>query len=77
MEVKQIIPITRFDNGDADKVFEEVELEGPKIVVENNKPVCVLLSPSRYESLMNWLSDYDRLIEAVRIPAELKSEKEV
>ncbi len=56
--MKSMIPITRFNRGEASKIFEEVELSGTKIVMKNNKPACVLLSPAQYESLMEMLSDY-------------------
>lgn len=56
--MKSIIPITRFNKCEATKIFEEVEAAGMKIVMKNNQPVCVLLSPSQYESLMEMLSDF-------------------
>lgn len=62
--LKSMIPITRFNKGEATKIFEEVEQTGPKIVVKNNKPACVLISPSQYESLMGMLSDYILYTEA-------------
>ena len=59
-----MIPITRFNKGEANKIFDEVEHSGTKIVVKNNKPACVLLSPSQYENLMEMLSDYMLYTEA-------------
>ena len=59
-----MIPITRFNKGEATKIFDEVEASGAKIVVKNNKPACVLLSPAQYESLMEMLSDYMLYTEA-------------
>lgn len=64
--LKTMIPISRFNKGEANKIFEEVEKTGTKIVVKNNKPACVLLSPSKYETLMEMLSDYILLEEADR-----------
>lgn len=55
--MNSIVPITRFNKGEANKVFDEVENSGMKIVVKNNKPACVLLSPMQYENLMEMLSD--------------------
>ena len=52
-----IVPITRFNKGEAGKVFDEVEKNGIKIVVKNNKPACILLSPEQYEALMEMLAD--------------------
>ena len=64
--MKSIVPITRFNKGEANKIFDEVQASGTKIVVKNNKPACVLLSPSQCESLMETLSDYLLLDEAGR-----------
>ena len=55
--INSIVPITRFNKGEAGKVFDEVEKNGIKIVVKNNKPACILLSPEQYETLMEMLSD--------------------
>ena len=62
--MNSMIPITRFNKGEATKIFEEVEISGMKIVVKNNKPACVLVSPAQYERLMEMLSDYMLYTEA-------------
>ena len=62
--MKKIVPITRFNKGEASKIFDEVQKNGTKIVVKNNHPACVLVSPDQYESLMEMLSDYLLLSEA-------------
>lgn len=56
--MKSIVLITHFNKCEAAKILEEVEAAGMKIVTKNNQPVCVLLSPSQYESLMEMLSDF-------------------
>ena len=38
--------------------LDEVEATGTKIVMKNNRPACILMSPSQYENLMEMLSDY-------------------
>lgn len=55
--MKRIVPITRFNKGEANKIFDEVESSGTKIVMKNNKPTCVLVSPTQYEALIEMLSD--------------------
>lgn len=55
--MKRIVPITRFNKGEANKIFDEVESSGTKIVMKNNKPTCVLISPTQYEALIEMLSD--------------------
>ena len=64
--MRKIVPITRFNKGEANKIFEEVQVSGTKIVMKNNRPACVLISPDEYESLMEMLSDYLLLAEADR-----------
>lgn len=58
-----MVPITRFNKGEASKIFNEVEADGTKIVVKNNRPACVLVSPDQYEALMETLSEYMLLAE--------------
>ena len=50
--MRSMIPVSRFNKGEASKIFDEVEKSGMGIVVKNNKPTCVLLSPQRYEEVM-------------------------
>ena len=68
--MKKIVPITRFNKGEASKIFDEVQTSGTRIVVKNNHPACVLISPEQYESLVEMLSDYLLLTEADRRMAE-------
>lgn len=56
--MKSIVPITRFNKGEANRIFDEVEASGTKIVMKNNRPACILMSPAQYETLMEMLSDY-------------------
>lgn len=56
--LNSMIPISRFNKGEANKIFDEVDKTGTKIVVKNNQPACVLLSPHQYEYLMEMLSDF-------------------
>ena len=52
-----LIPISRFNKGEANKIFDEVRVSGLKIVVKNNAPACVLLTPERYQEIMDLLDD--------------------
>lgn len=69
--MRSIVPISRFNKGEANRIFEEVEVGGPKVVMKNNRPACVLVSPEKYETLMEMLSDYILQEEA---EARLESE---
>ena len=53
-----LIPISRFNKGEANKIFDEVRLSGYKIVVKNNAPACVLLAPEKYKELAELLDDH-------------------
>ncbi len=64
--MRTIVPITRFNEGEANRIFDEVESSGTKVVMKNNGPVCILMSPSKYETLMEMLSDYIMQEEAER-----------
>lgn len=68
MSVKNIrdtlVPITRFNKGEANKVFDEVNKHGVKIVLKSNTPVCVLVKPDQYDSMIEALEDYALFFEA-------------
>ena len=49
--LNSIISITRFNKGEAGKIIEEVKENGPRIIVKNNVPECVLISHEDYDSL--------------------------
>ncbi|MCL1819728.1 MAG: type II toxin-antitoxin system Phd/YefM family antitoxin [Oscillospiraceae bacterium] len=52
-----MIPITRFNRGEANKIFDEVRATGCKVVVKNNAPACVLLTPEMYQKMVDMLED--------------------
>jgi len=58
------IPISRFNKGEANKIFDEVRLSGCKIVVKNNTPACILLAPERYQEMMDMIDDHYLLVLA-------------
>jgi PHD/YefM family antitoxin component YafN of YafNO toxin-antitoxin module len=62
--MESIVPITRFNRGEAGKVFEEVSQYGVKVVVKNNVPACVLVKPEQYDAMMEALEDYALYVEA-------------
>lgn len=53
-----IVPISRFNKGEASKIFDEVNASGVKIVVKNNKPTCVLITPEKYEEMLETIENY-------------------
>lgn len=55
--IKNTVPITQFNRGLAGKIFEDVKKQGAKVVMKNNSPECVLMSPEEYLNLMEELED--------------------
>jgi len=52
-----VIPITRFNRGEASKIFDEVKESGCKVVVKNNIPTCVMLTPERFKEMIDMIED--------------------
>ena len=52
-----LVPITRFNKGEASKIFDEVRETGCKVVVKNNAPACVLLTPEKYQEMIEMIED--------------------
>lgn len=65
-----LVSISRFNRGEATKIFKEVDKVGVKYVLKNNEPISVLMSPSRYEEIMEALDDYMLFFEAEKRVAE-------
>lgn len=55
--LKAFIPISRFNQGEANKIFAEVKQSGHKIVMKNNMPICVLVDPQKYQEMLNIIED--------------------
>lgn len=55
--IENTISISLFNRGLAGKIFDEVKHSGAKVVMKNNAPECVLLSPDEYIKLLNEADD--------------------
>ena len=55
--IENTIPISQFNRGLAGKIFADVRQSGAKVVMKNNAPECVLLSPQEYVRIMDALND--------------------
>lgn len=53
----QTVSITEFNRGFAGRIFNDVKMHGSKVVLKNNAPECVLISPDDYTKLMEELED--------------------
>lgn len=61
-----LIPITMFNKGQASKIFDKLSSQKELIVLKNNVPSAVILSPEEYKRLSEIAEDYALLLEAVR-----------
>lgn len=55
--IHHTIPISQFYKGSAEQIFEDVRKTGVKLVMSDNEPECVLMSPIAYVNLMDELAD--------------------
>ena len=62
--LESTVPISQFNRGMAGKIFDEVKKHGAKIVMKNNEPECVLLSPEDYIALIDQVNDAKLLLLA-------------
>ena len=62
--IKNTVSISLFNKGLAGKVFDEVKKTGTKLVIKNNNPEAVIMSPEEYISLVDELNDAKLLAEA-------------
>jgi len=62
--IDSIVPISRFNKGEANKIFKEVKTNGIRIVVKNNTPECILISPKEYQDMIEQYEDALLLVEA-------------
>lgn len=64
--IENTVPITQFNRGLAGKIFDEVKHCGAKVVMKNNSPECVLLSPEEYIHLLDEVNDARLLATATQ-----------
>lgn len=62
---ENIVPISRFNKGEASKIFTEVKNIGQKFVFKNNVLECILLSPEQYDEFMERMIHMELYIEAL------------
>lgn len=64
--IENTVSISQFNRGLAGKIFDEVKRCGAKVVMKNNSPECVLLSPKEYIQLLNEVNDAKLLATAAQ-----------
>lgn len=55
--INHTIPISQFHKGMAAQIFSDVRKYGAKVVIKNNEPECVLMSPADYMDFMDDLAN--------------------
>ena len=58
------VPISQFNKGQAAKIFDRLRSERELIVLKNNQPSAIILSPEEYTRLTEIEEDYFLLLEA-------------
>lgn len=59
-----LIPISQFNKGKAAQIFDRLRTEKELVVLKNNQPSAVILSPDEYTRLTEIEEDYRLLLEA-------------
>lgn len=62
----RLIPITQFNRGQASRIFDRLRSESELIVLKNNQPSAVILSPDEYTRLAEIEENYTLLLEAAK-----------
>ena len=62
----RLIPITQFNRGQASKIFDRLHSEPELVVLKNNQPSAVILSPDEYTRLAEIEENYMLLLEATK-----------
>lgn len=63
---ERLVPISDFSQGKAGKIFADVvENDNEYIVLKNNQPTAVLVSPKEYRETQEKVSKLERLLETV------------
>ena len=63
--LNSLVPITQFNRGQAARIFDRLHSESQLVVLKNNQPAAVILSPSEYQRLSEIEEDYLLLREAM------------
>lgn len=62
--LQSLVPISQFNKGQAAKIFDRLHSEKELIVLKNNQPSAIILSPEEYKRLTEIEEDYLLLLEA-------------
>ena len=64
--LNSLVPITQFNRGQASRIFDRLNSVDQLVVLKNNKPAAIILSPEEFARLSEIEEDYVLLIEAIK-----------
>ena len=59
--LKRLVSISQFNRGQATKIFARARAEGQIVVLKNNAPEAIILSPEQYAWMCGIIEDYELL----------------
>lgn len=62
--LNSLVSVTQFNKGQASKIFDRLRTERQLVVLKNNAPSAVILSPEEYKRLSDIEEDYHLLLLA-------------
>lgn len=62
--LKQMVSITQFNRGQATKIFSRARKEGQIVVLKNNEPEAIILSPEEYIRMSELIEAFELLLVA-------------
>lgn len=62
--LQSLVPISQFNRGQSSQIFDRLRKEKQLIVLKNNQPSAVILSPEEYARLTEIEEDYLLLLQA-------------
>ena len=75
--LQSLIPISQFNKGQAAKIFDRLHSEKELIVLKNNQPSAIILSPEEYIRLTEIEEDYLLLLEANKLMEDNRNNKTI
>ncbi len=64
--LNSLVSITQFNRGQASRIFDRLRKESRLVVLKNNQPEAIILSPEEFSRLSDMEEDYILLLEATK-----------
>lgn len=75
--LQSLVSVSQFNKGQAAKIFDRLHSERELIVLKNNQPSAIILSPEEYTRLTEIEEDYYLLLEANKRMEDTRNNKTV